>query len=83
MNFIFYIISLFITIFQCTPREKIWNPFVSGHCVDFDLYIILTAIYNLVSDMVILGLPIVWILRLQMSGTRRLGFLAVFAIGTL
>ena len=29
---IFYALQFFIPLFQCNPRDKIWDPFHPGHC---------------------------------------------------
>ena len=70
-------------IFECTPREKIWNPSLPGTCINIQLSFVITAVINIVSDVTILLLPLAWIWQLQMPVTRKLGVSAVFATGLL
>jgi hypothetical protein len=70
-------------IFQCHPREKIWNPLIPGSCVDVRASFIFTASVNLVSDIMLLVLPIYFVLQLQMSLNRKIGISAIFASGLL
>lgn len=83
-NLVFYVVDTFIEIFECTPRERIWNPLIAGSCaVNINAALIATAVMNLVSDMIILGLPFSSIWRLQVSTREKAKILTVFAIGLL
>ena len=83
-NLIFYVVVTFIEIFQCTPRELIWNPLIAGSCfVNTNSVLIATAVVNAVSDLIILALPFRSIWRLQMSGQEKVKISTVFAIGLL
>jgi len=82
-NVAFFIASLLITVFQCTPIERAYNPLVKGNCINWPLAIVLTAVFNLVSDLCILLMPLTWIWRLQMSKNRKIGLSGIFLIGIL
>jgi len=82
-NVAFFTASFLISVFQCTPIQRAWDPFLDGHCVNWDLAIVLTAVFNLVSDLCILLMPIAWIWRLQMSTGRKVGISAIFLLGIL
>ena len=83
-NFLFYITGSLALVFQCHPRERIWNPFVTGSCaVDgFALFIASTA-FNAVSDLLMLVLPLYSIWHLRMAIKRKVGVSIVFATGLL
>ncbi|KAG8531295.1 uncharacterized protein KY384_002923 [Bacidia gigantensis] len=67
---------------ECIPREKIWNPLITtGHCIDLKPTIIATGIFNIVSDFMILALPMVPIYKLQRPFKKKLRPIAVFAAG--
>lgn len=83
VNFLLYTAVMFVEIFQCTPREKIWNPSLSGHCININVVFISTAAINVVSDFTMLFLPLNAIWHLQMPTSRKLGVSAVFAVGIL
>ncbi|KAI4221464.1 MAG: hypothetical protein L6R36_006888 [Xanthoria steineri] len=80
-NLLFYIASSFAFIFECTPREKIWDTTAAGKCIDLKALFLVTGSWNIVSDFSILILPIVPIWKLQMSPRKKLGIYAVFSTG--
>lgn len=83
LNTIFFTILMFLEIFQCVPRAKIWNPLHSGVCLNITKTFVATAGVNVVSDLSILGLPIIWVLQLHMPFRRKLGIMAIFCTAIL
>ena len=82
--FLFYFVRLFFDIFQCYPREKIWNRSItSGHCYDGNAAYKATGIFNVVSDFAILFIPVTSVWRLNLSLRRKLFIIGVFASGFL
>jgi len=83
VNAIFYILFLFIPLFLCSPRSKIWNPDEPGHCLDAkDLYLA-AGVFNFISDIAMLSVPVFLIWSLQMSSRRKVGVSAIFCTGIL
>ena len=83
-NFLYYLITMFFRIFQCIPRERIWNPFVSsGYCYSPYTTEKASGVFNVISDFTILVLPLPSVWRLQMSIRKKLSTTAVFAVGIL
>ena len=81
---IFYLVQTFFTIFQCNPRQKIWNKLITtGHCYDIYAMDKATGVFNVISDFVILVLPMSSIWRLQMALRKKLLISGVFAVGFL
>ncbi|KAM7200340.1 hypothetical protein V8F20_005317 [Naviculisporaceae sp. PSN 640] len=78
---IYYIACFFLFLFQCTPREKIWNAAVEGTCVDNQGAVLSAGLINLLLDLGILVTPIWAIWHLQMSMKRKLGVMSIFAVG--
>ena len=71
-------------IFQCSPIRKAWlGPAVAGHCVDTNLNLVITGSINVVSDVLILMLPIWTIWHLNMSMKAKASVMAAFAVGIL
>ena len=83
LNVSFFTACFFLEIFSCIPREALWDPSVTGKCVNLPLSFIITAVINIVSDLSMLALPLVWVWRLQMVSTWKLRISAVFATGIL
>ena len=82
-NVVFFLILFFIEIFQCTPREKIWNPTISGTCLDIQKSYVATGVINVCDDFIILILPLYWVWLLQISLKRKAGISLIFAAGLL
>ena len=83
VNLLYFTATVFITTFQCTPRAKIWNPTIPGTCLNYQAFLLVTGIFNVITDALLLVLPIVSIWNLQMSKKRKLGISAVFVVGSL
>ena len=82
-NLLFYAAIMFVAIFICTPRDKFWHPTVPGRCVDINSVNVITSVINAASDLVLLTLPIICVLKLQMDSKRKFGVSAVFATAAL
>ena len=82
-NLAFYMAYLWVDIFQCVPRRKIWEPSVPGTCISINVLLISPAGINIVSDCLILVLPIILVFRLQMTLKNKIAIGAIFASGLL
>lgn len=83
VNTAFYAIAVFLAIFACRPRRKIWSPEVEGKCLDSKSLYITSATFNSASDLVMLSVPLHIIWKLQMSTKRKIGISAIFGTGLL
>ena len=82
-NVIFYLFDVGFFIGLCNPRRKTWQPWVSGQCFIVEGWNIATGIFNSVSDIVILILPIPCVWRLQMPLRKKAMTIGIFATGFL
>ena len=82
-NLGFYLAYFWVDIFQCVPRRKIWDKTVSGKCVSTNVFLIAPSGINIVSDCLILLLPIMLVSRLKMTMKNKLAIAAVFSSGIL
>lgn len=76
----------FAAIFQASPPRLLWTTNLrdlpkGAHHIDFQAYLIGTAVPNVVMDFVILLLPMGIVWQLQISKRRKTALSAVFAIG--
>ncbi|KAI9783008.1 MAG: hypothetical protein M1816_001622 [Peltula sp. TS41687] len=80
-----YCFAAFIgTIFACTPRRKIWDMSVQGgHCIDIKTMQVTVAALNVVTDVLILLLPmpLVWYF-LRVPRRQKIALTAVFMTGS-
>ena len=82
-NLAFYFPYLGATVFQCVPRARIWDPTIKGGCVNLQAAFIAASAINVVSDFSILLLPIYLVSKLKIPTKRKIGVLAIFAVGLL
>ncbi|KAK7737390.1 hypothetical protein SLS53_006695 [Cytospora paraplurivora] len=82
-NGIFYTGLSLSYVFECWPREKIWDSTVPGLCINGNSSNLAAGILNLISDTEALLLPAWAIWHLQMPIRRKLNAYAVFAVGSL
>ena len=83
INLLIYIAIMLLSIFQCIPRSRIWNPLVPGYCINLGVCQTISASMNVFSDVAMLLQPIESIWRLQMATKRKLGVTSIFAVGLL
>ena len=72
---------IFATIFQCTPVEYVFNKNIQGSCFNNTAFWYANAIYNIVTDFIILAsVPgVVW--SLSLSTRQRIGLTLVLGLG--
>lgn len=81
---VYYTISSFITMFACSPREASWNPLIaSAKCLDNNMLTLITAAFNIVSDIAILILPARGVWKLRIPTKKKIGIVLLFALGLL
>ena len=83
LNVSFYLANVLSIIFHCTPVQKAWIPSIHGVCTNANLNLIVTGTINVLSDILILILPIWTIWHLRISVEKKLSVSSVFAAGIL
>lgn len=78
---IFYGTTTLIKIWLCAPREKIWDHSVPGHCLSISSLFNASGLFNWLTDILILLIPVKTLWRLQMSARKKAGIAAVFTLG--
>ncbi|KAL9118101.1 MAG: hypothetical protein Q9187_005355 [Circinaria calcarea] len=68
-------------IFKCVPASSLWNPSVHGHCFDIRKFLIGTAVPNILTDIILLFMPLPFVWTLQITRAQRLAVTAVFLVG--
>lgn len=82
VNILFFTAMMLCAVFQCWPREKIWDKTVVGTCGGTSAGLLASSSVSFVIDLTLLLLPIVCVWKLQMSAHRKWAISAVFAIGS-
>lgn len=72
------------SIFSCTPVAKSWDVTISnGHCINTGAFYIANGILNVITDLVILALPIPILWNLALTKKKKIALSILFAAGSL
>jgi hypothetical protein len=69
-------------ILQCVPVAKIHDPSLDGFCIHYGVLSLVVGVLNIVTDFLILGLPVPLVLRLNASTEKKRVILLTFAAGS-
>ncbi|KAE8145013.1 integral membrane protein [Aspergillus avenaceus] len=72
----------FLFIFICVPVQKLWYPYLPGHCINQVGTWIANAISTILTDLIILCLPIPQVWKLQLRLSEKLAVLFAFGLGS-
>lgn len=67
----------------CKPFAKNWDTTLEGHCANQNVAFSTIGAFNLVTDILIMLLPVHFIRKLQMSPATKLGLYVIFGLGFL
>lgn len=76
-------IMIVTMIFQCRPLNRVWDPTVKAKCIDTSKVWIVMASMNVLTDFLILCLPLPQLWRLHMRRETKLQVMGIFSIGSL
>ncbi|MCJ1380518.1 hypothetical protein MMC17_003626 [Xylographa soralifera] len=77
----FYIALSVAKICQCIPRARIWDNTVPGQCVNLPVLLDTSGLFNIISDVLILLVPLKGVWSLQMARKRKMGIYLIFTVG--
>jgi len=81
LTLVYSIIQAICMGLQCVPLSKIWVPNEPGYCIKIDSIYTSMAVLNLVTDILILALPIPSLWSLKLATARKVQLYGVFALG--
>lgn len=70
-----------ISIVPCTPINSQWDSNVEGKCINLGAAILGLAISNIVTDVILLTLPMPLLLRLHVSASQKRLLISIFLLG--
>lgn len=71
------------SMLQCWPISRNWNRTGPGNCLDITALWYANAAGSIISDLVILFIPLPLIIRLQLPFNQKLGLIVIFSLGGL
>jgi len=81
---IFYFVTTIFEVVMCNPRQKIWNPLtITGHCYDTNATYIAIGLFNVLSDFILLIIPMYTFWKLHLPLRKNVLMIAVFTSGLL
>ena len=73
-----------VTVFQCRPVAAFWNKTIPGaECVNISHFTVASGIMNLLTDILILCLPIRMVWGLNTTNTQKITLTGIFLLGSL
>ena len=75
--------SIAATILQCHPIERVFNHKLHGKCINLTVFWYCNAASSILSDCLILALPMPLITSLHLPRRQKYGLMMVFALGGL
>lgn len=82
----FYIAQIFVVIFPCKPISYFWTQVVDplgGKCVNIQYLYYSVNIINIITDIILLTLPVHKIWQLQMATKQKIAICGIFLLGSL
>lgn len=70
-------------VLQCVPLRAVWDPLVAGHCMNFNTFVLVVSIIDLLLDVCILCLPMSVIPQLHLPLKHRVSLSMIFMLGGL
>ena len=81
--FAYYLASIGAKAAICIPLPKLWDPELHDHCINNNVFFLTDCAVSIVSDFIILILPMPLVWALQMPTRRKVEISTVFAMGFL
>jgi hypothetical protein len=74
-----------VTCLQCTPLAFMWDPTLhpGGHCINIQSFWTWGSLPNIITDVLMMGLPLPCIWKLQLSAKDKIGLVLTFATGSM
>ena len=76
-------IMILAMIFQCRPINRVWDPTIKADCIDISKVWTVMASMNVLTDFLILCLPLPQLWKLQMRRETKIQLIGIFSIGSL
>ncbi|KAJ8121849.1 hypothetical protein ONZ43_g1806 [Nemania bipapillata] len=78
---LFYTSTTIAKIWECVPRDKIFNPTIPGRCISTPMLLNVSGLFNTITDFIILLLPLKAVWSMRMSTQKKAIVVLVFTFG--
>ena len=76
-----FLAVVLVSIFSCTPIHGYWDHSIPATCIDSRAFYLGNSIANILTDVIILALPVRMIWHLQTSRSQKVALTLVFGLG--
>ncbi|KAI7551199.1 hypothetical protein KC331_g2692 [Hortaea werneckii] len=66
---------------QCIPMATYWDPTIDGTCININDFFYSTNIFTIITDIMIIGLPIATLWKLNCPRAQKYGIMLAFLLG--
>ncbi|RMY70513.1 hypothetical protein D0863_05741 [Hortaea werneckii] len=66
---------------QCIPMATYWDPTIEGTCININDFFYSTNIFTIITDIMIIGLPIATLWKLNCPRAQKYGIMLAFLLG--
>lgn len=75
------IISVCVAAFECVPVARYWDKLIPGKCINGSDTFLANASMNILTDFIIIGIPVPSLLKLQVGIAKKIGLMFAFSLG--
>lgn len=80
---LYYLINTFVRIFACIPMRKSWDLSAPGHCLNHNVNIVISGVFNILSDVAILAIPIIASFNLRVKWKKKCRVCGLLSFGAM
>lgn len=73
-----YMANLIVAFLMCCPLNSLWNPVVPGHIISIIIWWHWSSLVNIITDVMVLTLPIQTVVRMQAQRKVKIGLIITF-----
>ncbi|KAI0973737.1 hypothetical protein F4678DRAFT_459226 [Xylaria arbuscula] len=78
---LFYTATTIVKIWECVPRDKIFDSTLPGSCVNISTLLNVSGLFNTITDFIMLLLPLKTVWSMKMSVRKKTVVVLVFTLG--
>ncbi|KAK0641802.1 hypothetical protein B0T16DRAFT_431481 [Cercophora newfieldiana] len=78
---VYLLATTIVSVLQCRPIERAWAPGSKDQCIALLSFFVFNGAVAVMTDLIVLGLPLPLIWGLQLPLTQKLSLIPVFGIG--
>ncbi|KAI2624938.1 hypothetical protein GGR54DRAFT_637836 [Hypoxylon sp. NC1633] len=82
LHVLFYTATTIVKILECVPRAKIVDEGIPGTCVDISWVLDVSGIFNTITDLIVLLLPVKAVWKMKMQLKKKVTVVLVFTFGS-